>query len=132
MMRRPLRSTLSPYTTLFRAKVLACGDSTDPSSTGSATSTGDNCGGTATIAYSDAQTAANCTGKEGVDRTWYASDACHNTNSCVQHISFADTTAPNISCPTDKVLAWGDSTDPSSTGSAISTGDNCGGTVTIA
>src|SRR5207249_4823466 len=109
-----------------------CGDSTLPANTGTATSTGDNCSGTVIIAYSDAPTEANCTGKAGIDRTWYASDACHNTNSCVQHISFADTIAPNISCPADKVLACGDSTLPANTGIATSTGDNCGGTVIIA
>src|SRR5207247_11454917 len=60
------------------------------------------------------------------DRTWTAEDACHNVSTCVQHISFADTSAPRITCPGDKVLACGDSTDPSNTGSATAT-DNCGG-----
>src|SRR6185369_3822908 len=87
--------------------------------------------GTVSIAYSDAPALANCTGKLGIDRTWYASDACLNTNSCVQHITFVDNVPPAISCPADKQLQCGDSTAPSNTGSATSTGDNCNGTVII-
>src|SRR5439155_704795 len=118
-----VNDTTAPQISCPGDKVLACGDSTAPANTGTATSTGDNCDGTVIIAYSDAPTEANCTGKPGIDRTWYASDACLNTNSCVQHISFADTAAPHISCPAAKVLACGDSTAPGNTGTATSTGD---------
>src|SRR3989442_6286794 len=44
-----------------------------------------------------------------------AQDGCANVSTCVQHITFADTVAPVISCPADKVLASGDSTAPVNT-----------------
>ena len=43
----------------------------------------------------------------------------------MQHIVFVDTTAPEITCPGDKSLQCGDSTDVADTGSATAT-DNCG------
>src|SRR5206468_1878254 len=84
-----------------------------------------------TISYTDAATAPNCTGQPGINRTWKATDACGNMATCVQHISFVDTTAPQITCPADKEIACGESTAPSHTGSATSSGANCGGLVTI-
>src|SRR5438034_7793240 len=110
-------------------KVLACGDSTDPADTGSATAT-DNCGGTAAITHADAATPANCTGKAGIDRTWKATDACGNMSTCVQHITFVDTTPPMITCPANKPLQCNASTAPSNTGTATAT-DNCDTTPTI-
>ncbi len=124
-----VNDTTPPVITCPPDKVLACGDSSDPGNTGSATAT-DNCGQPVTLTHSDAPTAANCTGNPGIDRTWMAEDACHNVATCVQHITFGDTTPPVITCPLDKVLACGDSTDPSNTGSATAT-DNCGQPVTI-
>src|SRR3569832_1130167 len=85
--------TIAPVITCPADKVLVCGESTDPSHTGSATAT-DNCAQAVTISHTDAPTAANCTGRSGIDRTWLATDACNNTASCVQHISFVDTTVP--------------------------------------
>src|SRR4030095_12223696 len=110
-------------------KVLACGDSTAPANTGSATAT-DNCGGTPAVTFTDAATPVNCTGQAGIDRTWKATDACGNMATCVPHIPFAHTVARVITCPADKVLACGDSTAPANTGSATAT-DNCGGTPAI-
>src|SRR5207249_2088212 len=101
-----------------------------PSNTGTATADPDNCGGAVSITYADAATAASCTGKPGIDRTWTATDACGNSSTCVQHITFVDTTPPLITCPADKMLQCGDSTDPSSTDTATAT-DNCGGAPTI-
>src|SRR5439155_7259439 len=81
--------------------------------------------------FPDAATPANCTGQAGIDRTWQAEDACGNKATCVQHITFVDTTAPAISCPPDAQAQCGGSTAPGATGTATSTGDNCGGAVTI-
>jgi fimbrial isopeptide formation D2 family protein/uncharacterized repeat protein (TIGR01451 family) len=102
---------------------------TDPASTGRATAT-DNCGGSPTITYSDAATAANCTGKAGIDRTWMATDGCGNSSSCVQHITFGDTLPPVVTCPPDILLQCGQSSDPSNTGTATAT-DNCPSAVGI-
>ena len=121
--------TTGPSITCPPAKQLQCADSTAPANTGSATAT-DNCGGAVTITYTDAPTPANCTGKAGIARTWKATDGCNNSSTCVQQITFVDTTAPSLTCPPDKQLQCGDSTTPTNTGTATAT-DNCGGAVTI-
>jgi hypothetical protein len=121
--------TNAPAITCPPDKQLQCGDSTAPANTGSATAT-DNCGGAATITFTDAPTPANCTGKAGIARTWKATDGCNNSSTCVQQITFVDTTAPSITCPPNAQLQCGASTAPANTGSATAT-DNCGGAVTI-
>src|SRR5260221_6312514 len=78
MIRRPPRSTLFPYTTLFRST--------------------DTCSG-ATISYSDA-TNAVCGGTYTILRTWTAKDACTNIASCVQTITVYAKTTPLNSCHT--------------------------------
>jgi hypothetical protein len=62
-----------------------------------------------------------------------ATDGCGNTvatPSVVVDTWTDDTTPPVVTCPGDRVLACGDSTDPGNMGTATAT-DNCGGTVTI-
>src|SRR5206468_4570627 len=95
----------------------------DTDHTGPATAT-DTCP-TRRSSDPDAGAPAGCTGLPGIDRTWKATDACGNTATCLQHIQFADTTPPVITCPADKELQCGDPTDPAHTGSATAT-DNCG------
>jgi hypothetical protein len=116
--------TTPPVISCPADKQLQCGESSDPANTGTA-SAKDNCGDTPTITRSDAATAANCTGHAGIDRTWTATDSCGNTASCVQHITFADTTPPMITCPPDVTIACDASILPANTGSATAT-DNCG------
>ena len=107
---------------------LPCGQSTDPSNTGTATAT-DNCGGGVTITFTDAATPTNCTGRTRVDRTWKATDACGNFATCVQLITFVDTTPPVVTCGVSSdttvgechnVVTW----TPSAT-------DNCAGPVAV-
>src|SRR5438093_10032965 len=117
--------TTPPVITCPADKVPTRRSSAHPADTGSATAT-DNCGGTPAITHTDAATPANCTGKAGINRTWKATDACGNMATCVQHITFVDTTPPVIACPPDKQLQCGDSTAPANTGTATAT-DNCGG-----
>ena len=119
-----------PMITCPPDKNLECSESTDPSHTGSATATG-GCADTVSMSHSDTVTDTNsCTGLAGIDRTWTATDVCGNTASCVQRIRFVDTTPPVITCPADKGLECGDSTDPSNTGTATAS-DNCGGAPAI-
>src|SRR5207249_7948663 len=108
---------------------LACGDSTGTHHTRVASPYATLCRSPA-ITFTDTPTAANCTGQGGIDRQWKATDACGNHSECVQHISFADTTPPQISCPADKVLACGDSTATNNTAVATAT-DNCAAAVVI-
>src|SRR5438093_7478981 len=111
--------TTPPVITCPADKVPTRRSSAHPADTGSATAT-DNCGGTPAISHTDAATPATSTGKDGIYGTERATDVCGNESTCVQHISFADSTPPVIACAADKVLACGDSTDPADTGSARS------------
>jgi hypothetical protein len=56
------------------------------------------------VTYTDAPTATNCTGRPGIDRTWKATDGCGNMSTCVQHITFVDTTPPAMTCPANVTL----------------------------
>ncbi len=122
--------TIAPVIKCPGDKQLLCDAASDTAHTGSATAT-DACGdANVTITYSDVATAVSCAGKAGIDRTWRATDGCGNFSECVQHITFIDTIAPVITCPGDKQLTCGASSDPANTGTATGV-DNCGGNVTI-
>jgi hypothetical protein len=88
----------APQITCPSNQALACGASTAPSETGTATAT-DGCGGSPTIAYEDESIDANCTGREGIARTWTATDACGNQSTCVQELTYVDSTPPMIGAP---------------------------------
>jgi hypothetical protein len=130
-----IQDTTPPVITCPPDKQLQCGDSTAPANTGTATAT-DNCSGNVTITFTDAATPANCTGNAGIDRTWKATDACGNSSTCVQHITFVDTTAPTItSVPTGSNLGCNPATLPTdaSVKALVTATDNCGTpTVTVA
>ena len=103
-----------------------CGQPTDPSSTGIATAS-DTCDATPTVTFTDV-VSGSC--PQTITRTWKATDASGNPATCTQTINVRDTTPPTISCPPDKQLQCGDSTDPSNTGMATAT-DTCSTNVTI-
>jgi hypothetical protein len=125
-----VRDTTPPVLTCPPDKQLQCGESSSPANTGTATAT-DNCEGAVVICFRDVITQANCTGREGVDRIWIATDFCGNTSSCTQHITYAvDTTPPVITCPPNRTLAIGELPDPNITGSATAT-DNCSGCLSV-
>ncbi|MEK6644402.1 MAG: hypothetical protein AABZ08_10880 [Planctomycetota bacterium] len=70
---------------------IECGSSTDPEFTGSPKAL-DACG-EALLDYSDSYDRG---GIGGVSRLWTATDACGNSASCTQEISFVDTTLPTV------------------------------------
>ncbi|HZM02375.1 MAG TPA: putative Ig domain-containing protein, partial [Candidatus Saccharimonadales bacterium] len=76
-----------PVITCPGDKQLQYGASTNPSNTGTATATCNSVGG-ATITYHDAAGAINCSGHAGIVRTWTATDACGNSASCTQNITY--------------------------------------------
>ncbi len=57
-------------------------------------------------------------------RTWSVVDDCGNTNACVQVVRVRDTTAPDITCPTDAVVECDGDFSPASLGEATAD-DNC-------
>ena len=122
-----IQDTTPPVISCPPDKQLQCGDSTDPSNTGMATAT-DTCSTTVTISYTDAAGLANCTGKPGIDRTWKATDAAGNSSTCVQHITYVDTTAPTVTVPAGSNLGCNPATLPTdaSLKALVTATDNCG------
>ncbi|RZJ64198.1 MAG: gliding motility-associated C-terminal domain-containing protein [Flavobacterium sp.] len=57
----------------------------------------DNCPGTVTLTFADAQTPGACAGAYSITRTWTATDVCGNTATATQTITVQDITAPVIS-----------------------------------
>lgn len=55
-----------------------------------------------------------------LDRVWSATDDCGNPASVpdLQQIHVVDTTAPDITCPVDRIILWTDDPSPASLGSA--------------
>src|SRR5207249_12034754 len=66
-----------------------------------------------------------------IDRTWFATDDCGNTSTCVQRITVRDTAPPALTAPPDMVLDC-PATDTSTnvTGAAVAP-DGCGGSVKV-
>ena len=101
---------------------LECGASTDPTDTGEPVAF-DTCT-SVTVTFNDQTTPGTCPQESLIRRTWTATDACGNSDDCVQFILIQDTTPPTITCPANVTLDCEDSTD-SGTASAS---DNCGQT----
>ncbi len=76
---------------------IECSESTAPSNTGMAGAT-DNCPGTIEITWTDEIIPGACASSKTIERTWTATDACGNTDTCLQTITVQDTTAPSIVC----------------------------------
>ena len=58
----------------------------------------DLCDPNPTVTFNDVTVPGSCPQNYTVTRTWTATDACGNQNTCSQSISVVDTTAPNIVC----------------------------------
>ncbi len=102
------------------------GEPTDTSATGTPTIS-DNCNCMPTVTFTDMEVVLpldSCPKVRKINRTWIVSDTCGHSDTCVQMIFIADTTAPMIMCPSDTTIDCTASTDPSSTGEA-SAKDNC-------
>ncbi len=112
-----------PAITCPAAVTVECDADHSPASTGSATAL-DNCDTQPAIASSDAASAGTCAQEWTITRTWTATDACGNSNSCDQVITVEDSTAPTISCPPDVTVECGADNTSASTGTATAT-DNC-------
>ncbi|MFQ5606477.1 MAG: hypothetical protein ACE5GA_00915, partial [Candidatus Zixiibacteriota bacterium] len=109
--------TTSPTITCPEDVTLECNAG---GNTGTASAT-DNCDPAPVISFSDVITVGACPGDSVITRTWNATDACGNSELCVQTITISDTTPPSITCPADVTLECGAG---GATGSATAT-DNC-------
>ena len=72
----------------------------------------DKCDSTPTVTYHDVITSGMCGGAFTIQRTWTAVDACGNSNSCTQTISYGSTSASIcgtvfLDCNGDGYLAQG-------------------------
>src|SRR5260370_26367551 len=100
MIRRPPRSTLFPYTTLFRSPTISdvpdaiveCTGSTDPSATGTATGS-DTCG-TVTITHSDEIRRANVCNPVTLEPPMPSTASKQKTTPTTPTISIPDNNAP--------------------------------------
>jgi hypothetical protein len=96
-----VQDTAAPVLVVPADVALACGSSSDPESTGSATAT-DNCAGNVVIVFADNDTGSS------ILRTWTAVDACGNSAEAVQTITVnSDTTAPVLVIPADASVGCG-------------------------
>ncbi|TAK94045.1 MAG: HYR domain-containing protein [Verrucomicrobia bacterium] len=118
--------TTAPVITCASNRIVECGlawDFDSPSAT-------DTCEGTnVTVTITATITNALCGNTFSATRTWSATDSCSNSASCSQTITVVDTTAPAITCASNRVVECGDAW----TFDAPSATDVCDGTnVTIA
>ncbi|MFN0136844.1 MAG: choice-of-anchor tandem repeat NxxGxxAF-containing protein [Phycisphaerae bacterium] len=120
----------APTLTLPANQTLECGDSTEPTATGTATAT-DACDASPTVSYSDTTVPGTCASSVIISRTWTATDACGNAASGVQTITLTDATAPLLTIPASVSVACGASTSPTNTGQATAS-DNCDATPAVA
>ena len=70
----------------------------------------DTCDTNVLLTITDTITNNHCGATFTATRTWLATDACGNTNTCSQTIDVVDTTAPTIVCNTNRIVecsaAW--------------------------
>jgi len=56
------------------------------------------------ITYVDNEIPGNCDQARVIERTWIATDACGNADSCLQVVRVVDNTPPVITCPANRDL----------------------------
>lgn len=88
------------------------------------------CGDTAIISYFDEIVDGTCAQAYTINRYWIAENTCGLADTCVQVISYVDTTAPVLVLPDDITLDCGADTSSTILGSAMAT-DSCQLTVSI-
>ncbi len=85
----------------------------------------DNCSAVE-VTYEDVETAMGCSGAMNFIRTYTATDACGNSVSASQEVTFNDLIAPTFTTPMDVTVECDtDLMDPSSTGDVMDAADVC-------
>ncbi|HNA64007.1 MAG TPA: T9SS type A sorting domain-containing protein [Saprospiraceae bacterium] len=103
---------------------LNCPADTTTTNTGLATAQ-DACTAVLSLTYNDASV-NGCNHTFTTTRTWKATDACGNMNTCVQIINVQDTSGPLISCPVNRTVGCYNDTSILNTGRPMVT-DACSG-----
>ncbi len=123
-----IESTMPPTITCPADVTLQCDADMSPAATGMATGTASCSNYSVAISFSDmsTQTTTGCSASSyTITRTWSATDDCNRVTTCDQIITVEDTTPPVITCPADVTVECDQPTDPSATGNATASGDNC-------
>ena len=122
-----IESTQSPSITCPANITISCDADSSPTNTGTATGTASCDDFNLNITFSDVSTQGmGCSEFEfTITRTWTATDDCNRTATCVQTITIEDNTPPNITCPANVSIECDQPSDPTATGTATATGDNC-------
>jgi hypothetical protein len=116
-----VQDTTAPELTIPGDLTLECPADTATNATGVATAV-DACSGV-DVSYNDS-IEDGCGGSFVLKRTWTAIDECGNTVSAVQTITVEDTTAPELTLPSDLTLECPAETGTNATGVATAT-DEC-------
>jgi hypothetical protein len=116
--------TTAPVITCPGDVTIECDQLTEPSNTGSATAV-DVCDSDPVVTFSDVVTPGACSQEETITRTWTATDASGNSDTCDQIITVVDTTAPVITCPGDVTIECDVDPIPANTGGSATATDNC-------
>jgi len=103
---------------------IECDESTAPSNTGMAMAT-DVCDSNPMIGFSDVITPGVCPQEVTISRTWTATDADGNDNSCVQTIEVVDTTEPTLGVVLDPDVLWPPNHKLWDITATITVDDNC-------
>ncbi len=95
------------------------------------TGVGDNCGGSVTITNFPADAISNqtCANRFTIQRSYFAVDACGNSNNCIQTITVNDQTGPIITCPAPQTISCAEQV-PAPNPALVTGSDNCGGSIT--
>ncbi len=117
-----VHDVLSPAITCPPNITILCTASTLPANTGMATAT-DNCDPVPVITSSDVTAAGGCPAEYTILRTWQATDACGNSNTCLQVISRDDNMPPMITCPPNVTVSCIGQVPPINVNSVIATDD---------
>src|SRR5206468_4810364 len=100
-----VNDTTAPAISCPAAVTVACASAVPAPDTASVTAS-DNCGGAPVVSFvGDSMSASNCLNQFKITRTYRATDACGNSQTCTQTITVNDTTAPAISCPAAVTVA---------------------------
>jgi len=111
---------------------VSCANQVPAANVASVTGVGDNCGGSVTVTNfpSDAILNQTCANRFTILRSYFAVDACGNSNNCTQTIIVNDQTPPNLTCPITQTVSCAEQVPVPNPTLLTGLSDNCGGIAT--